>query len=228
MTAQMMWIIVVVAVMVAAVAGFFVGRAYGSAGRRVAALEQEVTQHKDTLNHYKQEVKEHFDHTATLFVSMAGSYKELFEHLSKGYENLADGSVRNLLNARVDTLLQNGPAPAEAAEPDQPSLREAEPAVAPEAASAAIDIAPFSSASDAPMAENGPEKITVAAADTIVDPIPPEVTSADDNAGRVAEAVMAHQPLTAADARNEDDEQRREPSIGADSAVVTETRKTQV
>jgi len=54
---------------------------------------------------YRKEVETHFDKTATLFVSMAGSYKELFEHLSSGYEKLSSGSARTLFQQRVDALL---------------------------------------------------------------------------------------------------------------------------
>ena len=36
---------------------------------------------------------------------MAGSYKEMFEHLSSGYEKLSSGSSREMLQQRVDVLL---------------------------------------------------------------------------------------------------------------------------
>jgi len=38
-------------------------------------------------------------------VSMAGSYKDLFEHLSSGYEKLSDKSARDVFRERVDTML---------------------------------------------------------------------------------------------------------------------------
>ncbi|MGL1832363.1 ZapG family protein [Rhodocyclaceae bacterium SMB388] len=113
MTEQMGWILAIAAVIVAAVISFFVGRRSGSSKERIEELETEVTRQKEEISTYKQEVESHFDKTATLFVSMAGSYKDLFEHLSSGYEKLSEGSARELFKERVAALLLDGPKSAE-------------------------------------------------------------------------------------------------------------------
>ncbi len=109
MSVQGMWVVVVVVGVIAAVAGFFIGRRSGTEKARIEELETEVTRQKEEISTYKQEVEAHFDKTATLFVSMAGSYKSLFEHLSSGYEKLSEGSARELFKERVTALLLDGP-----------------------------------------------------------------------------------------------------------------------
>lgn len=106
MTEQTMWLIGGAAVIVAALIGYFVGRSpLGGKTKRVAALEAEVSRQQDEIAAYKRDVESHFDRTATLVASMAGSYKDLFEHLSSGYEQLSSGSARQLFRDRVVGLL---------------------------------------------------------------------------------------------------------------------------
>lgn len=109
MTTEQIWMGVILAlVLVAGFGGYFIGRALGGSGSREAELEAEVARQKAEVAGYKQSVESHFDKSATLFVSMAGSYKELFEHLSSGYEKLSEGTARELFKERVDSLLVGG------------------------------------------------------------------------------------------------------------------------
>jgi uncharacterized membrane-anchored protein YhcB (DUF1043 family) len=100
-----MWVVAIAAVIVAAVAGFLIGRSTGGSKERIVELETEVSRHKEEIAEYKKEVETHFDETATLFVDMAGSYKALFEHLSADYEKLSEGSARELFKERVSAML---------------------------------------------------------------------------------------------------------------------------
>jgi len=108
MTEQAWWVVAIVVVIVVGVVSFFVGRKFGAEKDRIEELESEVSRQKAEISTYKQEVESHFDKTATLFVSMAGSYKDLFEHLSSGYERLSEGSARDLFKQRVSSLLLEG------------------------------------------------------------------------------------------------------------------------
>ncbi len=108
MTEQTAWILAIAAVLAAALIGFFVGRQFSGAKERLEALESENSRQKDEISGYKREVETHFDKTATLFASMAGSYKDLFEHLSSGYERLSEGSARELFRDRIAALLLEG------------------------------------------------------------------------------------------------------------------------
>jgi len=106
MTEQTLLLIGGLAVFIAALIGFVVGRSpIGGKTKRVAALEAEVSRQQDEIAGYKRDVESHFDKTATLVASMAGSYKDLFEHLSSGYEHLSSGSARQLFRDRVVGLL---------------------------------------------------------------------------------------------------------------------------
>lgn len=111
MSAQTAWLVGIFAVVITGVIAFFVGRQFGAGKTRIDELEAEVARQKGEIEDYRKDVATHFDKTATLFVSMAGSYKELFEHLSSGYEKLSSGSARELFQQRVDALLVgNSPA----------------------------------------------------------------------------------------------------------------------
>ncbi|WP_313953309.1 ZapG family protein [Accumulibacter sp.] len=127
MTEDTWWLVGIVAVLAAAVIGFFVGRNSGGARKRVEVLEAEVSRQKEELSDYRREVESHFDHTATLFGSLAGSYKDLFDHLSSGYEKLSGGSARQLFRGKVGGLLLGGTAVAAATGDVSGSLAADEP-----------------------------------------------------------------------------------------------------
>lgn len=105
MTPQTAWLIAISAVVIAGVVAFFIGRSTAGTKARIDELEAELRGKQQEVEAYRKDVEAHFDKTATLFVSMAGSYKELFQHLSSGYETLSSGSARTLFQQRVDALL---------------------------------------------------------------------------------------------------------------------------
>ena len=105
MTPQTAWLIAISAVVIVGVVAFFIGRSSAGTKDRINELEAELSSKNAEVEGYRKEVEQHFDKTATLFVSMAGSYKEMFEHLSSGYEKLSTGSARELFQQRVDALL---------------------------------------------------------------------------------------------------------------------------
>jgi len=108
MTPQTAWLIAISAVVIVGVVAFFIGRSTAGTKARIDELEAELRGKQEEVETYRKNVEAHFDKTATLFVSMAGSYKELFEHLSSGYETLSTGSARALFQQRVDALLVGG------------------------------------------------------------------------------------------------------------------------
>lgn len=107
MTEQTLWF-VIIAALVGAALGFGAGRVFGGAKKRVSELEAEVSRQREEIAGYRDEVETHFKKTAGLLVSMAGTYKDLFEHLSTGYERLSQGSARELFKDRVGALLIGG------------------------------------------------------------------------------------------------------------------------
>lgn len=105
MVAEAYWPAVILGVVIALVLGFLIGRYAGGPRKKADQLAAELEREKEAAASYRKAVGTHFDETATLFVSMAGSYKALFQHLSSGYEKLSDGSARDLFGDRVHSML---------------------------------------------------------------------------------------------------------------------------
>lgn len=108
MAEQTWWWIVAGAAVATGVIGFIVGRITKSANSRVAELEAELVRQKSQVDDFRQKVDAHFDQTASLFVSMASSYKGLFDHLAQGYETLSSDASKGLFKDRVAALLTEG------------------------------------------------------------------------------------------------------------------------
>lgn len=136
MDVQQVWAIAAVAALIAGLAGFLIGRSRpdpqaGHAGQaeqaRIQALEAEIGERKAELDRrqaeldgYRGAVDAHFDKTATLFAEMAGSYRNLFQHLSSDYEKLSSASDRERFKARISALLlddERTVTPADVADP---------------------------------------------------------------------------------------------------------------
>ena len=75
MTPQTAWLIAISAVVIVGVVAFFIGRSTAGTRGRIDELEAELSSKKAEVEGYRKEVEQHLDKTATLFVSMAGSYK---------------------------------------------------------------------------------------------------------------------------------------------------------
>lgn len=113
MTSATIWTLFALGIIFAALLGFALGRRQAPGG--TAQLkeveeqhEQELAQKQLELEAYQEQVHQHYHKTASLFKEMAGSYKELFDHLSVGYEQLGDLSVQRVLPERAGALL-DGP-----------------------------------------------------------------------------------------------------------------------
>jgi len=113
MTTATIWTIFVLSLIFAALIGFALGRRKAPGG--TAELkeiqeqhEQQLAQKQLELEAYQEQVHQHYHKTASVFKDMAGSYKELFDHLSSGYEKLGDFSEKRILPERAGALL-DGP-----------------------------------------------------------------------------------------------------------------------
>ncbi|MDT8311777.1 MAG: DUF1043 family protein [Methylophaga sp.] len=116
--------LLIVAVIIAALIGFFIGRRMNVDNQE--AIRQLKSEHEHQLlakqaeiDGYHDKVHEHFDKTASLFVNMAGSYKELFDHLSAGYDQLGELGMDKKLPERAGALL-DGPEANERPGEDDP------------------------------------------------------------------------------------------------------------
>ncbi len=117
MTATTTWILILLGLIAAAVAGFLLGRQTSHGRQEAQALKAELEKQRQEMADYRQSVNQHFEKTATLFTSMAGSYRDLYDHLSESYSRLADVPAQRLLPDHPGALLEgrSRPVPPEAA-----------------------------------------------------------------------------------------------------------------
>jgi uncharacterized membrane-anchored protein YhcB (DUF1043 family) len=177
MTPQTAWLLAISAVVIVGVIAFFVGRSSAGTKGRIDELEAELARKGEEAERYRKEVDAHFDKTATLFVSMAGSYKELFEHLSAGYDKLSGASARERFQERVDALL-----PRRVVEPAASGALLAGAATA--AAAASPDVGEGAAPETVAVAETAPVTVVDAApapapeAEALPEPVPASAAAA--------------------------------------------------
>jgi len=107
------WAVLIAAVIIAGLIGFFTGRRQAPGGQNeidklIQEYEQKLSQQQSDIDSYQHLVHEHYDTTADLFKNMAGSYKKMFDHLSSGNEQLGNLSDKRVLPERAGALL-DGP-----------------------------------------------------------------------------------------------------------------------
>jgi len=109
MTMGLWLLMIVLAVVLAGLLGFWIGRTTSHERRLIRELETELDNRMQELNRYRSAVNQHFDRTATLFAGMAGAYRDLYHHLAESCEELADRPTRERLEDRAGRLLANVP-----------------------------------------------------------------------------------------------------------------------
>jgi hypothetical protein len=113
MSTGLIVLITLLAAIISGAIGFVIGRKKAPGGeaevkKLIGDYEEQLLQKQNEINTYQQMVHEHYDKTAGLFKDMAGSYKNLFDHLSTGYEQLGNLSDKRVLPERAGALL-DGP-----------------------------------------------------------------------------------------------------------------------
>lgn len=75
----------------AAIAGFLIGRSYsGESKQAMQANEQRLAEAEQELAGYREKVTEHFQGTAQLVERMNENYREVYQHLAEGAQQLTD------------------------------------------------------------------------------------------------------------------------------------------
>lgn len=113
MTSIEIWATAIVAVIIAVIVGFLLGRRQpvGSpeqVEQLTQAHERQLAQTQAELDAYREEVHLYHEKTANLFVSIAAPYKEMFDHLTEGYDKLGNFTEQKVLPDRAGALL-DGP-----------------------------------------------------------------------------------------------------------------------
>ena len=82
---------------------------------RVQELESQVRTLKENHNEYRDSVSDHFSMTAELVQHMTESYKEVYQHLASGAQDLCSTEVAGkLLPTETDAVFETNDTPEEA------------------------------------------------------------------------------------------------------------------
>lgn len=91
------WIFTLLGTGVGAAIGYFVHRHLHPVPRRNRELEEQLHALQEQHKHYRYDVNAHFNKTADLLSHLAGSYREVHNHLARGALDFCDpGAVRML------------------------------------------------------------------------------------------------------------------------------------
>lgn len=90
------WIWVMLAGFAGLGAGFFIGRSSSAGVKRSLQLDQELRELRDELDRYRSGVVEHFTTTAQLVNKLTADYRAVYQHLSRGAQELAGGRIPQL------------------------------------------------------------------------------------------------------------------------------------
>lgn len=104
----MTWIIVASSLLVGVVIGFLIGGKLNANPSRVKELEAQLREAKETDRRYRDNVSDHFSMTADLVHHMTESYREVYEHLASGAQDLCPEDVAGkLLPTKTDAAFND-------------------------------------------------------------------------------------------------------------------------
>ena len=103
----MIWLTAIGCLAIGILVGMVFASRFNISPARVQELENQIRELKDTHNNYRDNVSDHFSMTAELFQHMTESYKEVYQHLASGAQELCNSDVAGkLLPARTETEFQ--------------------------------------------------------------------------------------------------------------------------
>ena len=101
------WLIAVGCIAAGVVLGVVLTDNLGTASHRVKNLENQIKTLRESHVEYKDSVSEHFNTTAELVQKMTESYKEVYQHLASGAQDLCTTEVASkLLPASSDAAFE--------------------------------------------------------------------------------------------------------------------------
>jgi len=104
------WVlIIIVAAVIAAVAGFFGGRATAAGEKEVRTMAAERDAAKNEADEMRAEMGRHFEESARMFGRLANDYRSFFEHFAQTAQNLgmSEGRARELLQQADPRLAES-------------------------------------------------------------------------------------------------------------------------
>ena len=105
--------------------GIVIGTAFtrqlGSQAARVKELEEKIERMIESHEEYRENVSQHFDVTSVLINQMTGKYKEVYEHLASGAQDLCSTEVaEKLLPIQSDAVFEKETTSNEPVQIDAP------------------------------------------------------------------------------------------------------------
>lgn len=93
----MLWLTAVGCLAVGIAIGFVLAGRTTSNPQKISDLEQQLQDLQRSHARYREEVSEHFSMTAELVQQMTDSYKDVYQHLATGAQELCSGDVASKL-----------------------------------------------------------------------------------------------------------------------------------
>ncbi len=104
----MIWLTAVACLVVGIVIGVVFSSRLNSSASRVQELENQIRDIKDNHLTYRDNVSDHFSMTADLVQHMTESYREVYQHLASGAQDLCSNEVAGkLLPAGSDAVFDS-------------------------------------------------------------------------------------------------------------------------
>ena len=103
----MTWLIGIGALAVGVVIGLVVASRLNASPTRIRELENQIRELKDNHADYRDSVSNHFSMTAELVQHMTESYRDVYQHLASGAQDLCPSEVAGkLLPAESDAVFE--------------------------------------------------------------------------------------------------------------------------
>ena len=101
----MIWLVAIGSLALGVILGLLLSKRLGSSPSRILELENQIRDLKDNHNNYRDSVSDHFAMTAELVQHMTESYREVYQHLATGAQDLCPTEVASkLLPAQSDAV----------------------------------------------------------------------------------------------------------------------------
>jgi len=115
------WFIAMGCLAVGIVIGTAFTRQLSSQAARVKELEEKIGRMIESHEEYRENVSQHFDVTSVLINQMTGKYKEVYEHLASGAQDLCSTEVaEKLLPIQSDAVFEKETTSNEPVQIDAP------------------------------------------------------------------------------------------------------------
>ena len=104
----MIWLTAIACLVIGIVIGLAFSSRLNSSASRVKELENQIREIKDNHLIYRDNVSDHFSMTADLVQHMTESYREVYQHLASGAQDLCSNEVASkLLPAGSDAVFDS-------------------------------------------------------------------------------------------------------------------------